>query len=110
MIVLTYSCGVLDIKPSVYYLTLKVDNRVGKKLVIAPSGMDLNEGFHVGTGSIMQITKELSSSEPLTLRAFDPETKESFLINNKQSLTVSPSQDLNEVKDITLTIPGKLYI
>ena len=84
-----------------YYLTLKVDNRAGKKSIIAPNANSLNEGFHIGTGSIMQITKELPNADPLLLRAYDPDSKAPLLINNRQSIMVAPSPHLDQVTDVS---------
>ena len=98
-------------KPSVYFVTLKVMNRAGKKSVIAPSYKGLKEGFHIGTGSIMKITREFQSSEPLLLRAFDPDSLSSMLINNRKSIIVKPAKFKDNVTDVIISSLSKhVYI
>ena len=97
-------------KPSLYYVTLKVRNRAGKKTIIAPSFKGLNEGFHINSGAIMKITREFQSSEPLLLRAFDPDTHSALMINNRKSIIVKPAKFKEKVTDIVISPLSKWNI
>lgn len=90
-------------KPSLYYVTLKVRNRAGKKSIIAPSYKGLNEGFHINSGAIMKITREFQSSEPLLLRAFDPDSHSAMMINNRKSIIVKPAKIKEKVTDVVIS-------
>ena len=90
-------------KPSLYYVTLKVKNRAGKKSIIAPSYKGLNEGFHINSDSIMKITREFQSAEPLLLKAFDPDSHSPMMINNRKSIIVKPAKIKEKVTDIVIS-------
>lgn len=90
-------------KPSLFYVTLKVKNRAGKKSVIAPSYKGLDQGFHINTGSIMKITREFQSSEPLILKAFDPDSHSAMMINNRKSIIVKPGKFKEKVVDVVIS-------
>nr|XP_058946642.1 uncharacterized protein LOC131774603 [Pocillopora verrucosa] len=90
-------------KPSLYYVTLKVKNRAGKKSIIAPSYKGLNEGFHINSDSIMKITREFQSAEPLLLKAFDPDSRLPMMINNRKSIIVKPAKIKEKVTDIVIS-------
>ena len=96
-------------KPSLYYVTLKVRNRAGKKSIIAPSYKGLNQGFHINTGSIMKITREFQSSEPLILKAFDPDSHSAMMINNRKSIIVKPAKFKDRVTDIVISPLSKCF-
>lgn len=96
-------------KPPVYYVTLKVRNRAGKKSIIAPSYRGLNQGFHINTGSIMKITREFQSAEPLILKAFDPDSHSQMMINNRKSIIVKPAKLRNQVTDVVISPLSKCF-
>lgn len=91
-------------------MTLKVRNRAGKKSIIAPSFKGLNEGFHINSGAVMKITREFQSSEPLLLRAFDPDSHSAMMINNRKSIIVKPAKMKNKVTDIVIAPLSKWNI
>ncbi|XP_031555970.1 uncharacterized protein LOC116292758 [Actinia tenebrosa] len=93
------------LKPSVYYVTLKVFNKAGKKSIIAPSFKDISQGLHIGSAPVMQITKEYTADHPLRLQAFDPLTGKVMLMNNKQHLIIRPGSFDDPATKITLTNP-----
>ena len=95
-------------KPPLYYVTLKVRNRAGNKSIIAPSFKGLNEGFHINSGAIMKITREFQSSEPLLLRAFDPDSHSEMMINNRKSIIVKPAKIKEKVTDVVISPLSKL--
>lgn len=97
----------IAVKPSLYYVTLKVRNRAGKKSIIAPSYKGLNEGFHINSGAIMKITREFQSSEPLLLKAFDPDSHSAMMINNRKSIIVKPAKFKEKVTDVVISPLGK---
>ena len=97
-------------KPSLYYVTLKVRNRAGKKSIIAPSYKGLSEGFHINSGAIVKITREFQSSEPLLLRAFDPDSHSAMMINNRKSIIVKPAKKKEIVTDVVISPPSKWNI
>ena len=97
-------------KPSLYYVTLKVRNRAGKKSIIAPSHKGLNQGFHINSGAIMKITREFQSSEPLLLRAFDPDSHSAMMINNRKSIIVKPARLKDQVTDVVISPLSKCLI
>ena len=96
-------------KPPVYYVTLKVRNRAGKKSIIAPSYRGLSQGFHINTGSIMKITREFQSAEPLILKAFDPDSHSQMMINNRKSIIVKPAKLRNQVTDVVISPLSKCF-
>lgn len=96
-------------KPPVYYVTLKVRNRAGKKSIIAPSYRGLNQGFHINTGSIMKITREFQSAEPLILKAFDPDSHSQMMINNRKSIIVKPAKLRDRVTDVVISPLSKCF-
>lgn len=96
-------------KPPVYYVTLKVKNRAGKKSIIAPSYRGLNQGFHINTGSIVKITREFQSSEPLILKAFDPDSHSAMMINNRKSIIVKPAKFKDKVTDVVISPLSKCF-
>ena len=96
-------------KPPVYYVTLKVRNRAGKKSIIAPSYKGLNQGFHINTGSIMKITREFQSAEPLILKAFDPDSHSQMMINNRKSIIVKPAKLRDQVTDVVISPLSKCF-
>ena len=96
-------------KPPVYYVTLKVKNRAGKKSIIAPSYKGLNQGFHINTGSIMKITREFQSAEPLILKAFDPDSHSVMMINNRKSIMVKPAKFKDKVTDVVISPLSKCF-
>lgn len=96
-------------KPPVYYVKLKVRNRAGKKSIIAPSYRGLNQGFHINTGSIMKITREFQSAEPLILKAFDPDSHSQMMINNRKSIIVKPAKLRNQVTDVVISPLSKCF-
>ena len=97
-------------KPSLYYVTLKVRNRAGKRVIIAPSYKGLNEGFHINNDAIMKITREFQSSEPLLLRAFDPDSHSAMMINNRKSIIVKTTKIKEKVTDVVTSPLSKWNI
>ena len=110
LIKLLIPTGIVGIPSPKYFVTLKVDNRAGKKSIIAPSFKDMKGYFHVGTSPVMRITKEFASKEPLLLKAFDPVTREALLINRRHGIMVTPALSKSNEVAVELTIPGAFSV
>lgn len=51
----------------------------------------------------MKITREFQSSEPLILKAFDPDSHSAMMINNRKSIIVKPGKFKEKVVDVVIS-------
>jgi len=89
-----------------YYATLILKNKYKANAVIISNDNHPSDGYRIAPGSQETLTKEVVHPGEIMIRAFDPVTSKSLLINGEDSYSVIPSREKKNPDALEITSKG----